>query len=402
MHVLSLLAVLPLAASHTVMSTLYVDGQNQGDGVCIRQHRDEEKATYPISPLASDAMACGFDGEKASTRLCPASQGSTLTFEFREWPDASNPGAIDKEHKGPCAVYMKPVADATADNNAAGDGWFKVFEMDYDQGASQWCTEKLIANNGFMSVKVPHGIRGGDYLVRTELLALHAARENPPDPQFYVGCAQVFVHGGEDGDVPQGVVIDRTTYDLGMEGLTYDIYAGQLALPYPRFGPEVYRPGSSSARGAGGEVVQKKGFEPEGCVVVRDDWCGFEVPSYSDEQGCWASSANCWDQSKVCWETAPPTGSKGCHVWEDKCNNIDEQCNAGNFDGPPNKGKVLTPELKGVGGSMDVFTGGESSSDYEGTTTVASASSASASAAHTGSASGRRGHGHRRYSRRLH
>lgn len=56
---LSLLALAPLVAGHTLMTTLYVDGENQGDGVCIRQNNDPEKATFPISPLANDAMACG-------------------------------------------------------------------------------------------------------------------------------------------------------------------------------------------------------------------------------------------------------------------------------------------------------------------------------------------------------
>ncbi|OJJ64697.1 hypothetical protein ASPSYDRAFT_124602, partial [Aspergillus sydowii CBS 593.65] len=335
----------PLVAGHTLMTTLYVDGENQGDGVCIRQNRNPEEATFPISPLANDAMACaGYDGEIANKRTCPISQNSTLTFKFREWPDGSQGGSIDEGHKGPCAVYMKPVADATASNNAAaGDGWFKIYENTYDEGAGGWCTEKLIANNGFLSVDVPHGLQGGDYLVRTELLALHAAQDDPPDPQFYVGCAQVFLEGSENGAVPEGITIDKDTYDLGIKGLTYNLYSEQLELPYPSFGPAVYKPDAKAASAAkassGKQAVQKKGLEPEGCILVRDDWCGFEVPSYSDEEGCWASSKNCWNQTDVCYETAPPTGSKNCKIWENKCSNIDDQCNAGNFNGPPNKGK---------------------------------------------------------------
>lgn len=190
---------------------------------------------------------------------------------------------------------MKPVADATASNNAAaGDGWFKIYENTYDEDAGGWCTEKLIANNGFLSVYVPQGLQGGDYLVRTELLALHAAQDDPPDPQFYVGCAQVFLEGSEDGAVPKGITIDKDTYDLGIKGLTYNLYSEPLELPYPSFGPAVYKPdanakAASAARASSGkQAVQKKGLEPEGCILVRDDWCGFEVPSYSDEEGCWA------------------------------------------------------------------------------------------------------------------
>ncbi|KAL4784453.1 glycosyl hydrolase family 61-domain-containing protein [Aspergillus varians] len=380
MHAFNLLALLPLVAGHTLMTTLYVDGENQGDGVCIRQNRNPDKATFPIEPLANDAMACGFNGETASSRICPASQNSTLTFEYRRYPDGSQPGSIDISHKGPCAVYMKPVADAAADNNAAGGGWFKIYEMDYDESTSQWCTEKLIENNGFLSVAVPEGIAGGDYLVRTELLALHAAQDSPPDPQFYVGCAQVFIDAPEGGAVPEGVVIDSTTYDLSIKGLTYNLYATPLELPYPSIGPSVYRPSTAVAKSANSEeAVQSKGLQPKGCILVRDDWCGFEVPSYSDQDGCWASSKKCWDQADVCWNTAPPTGNKNCQIWSDKCTNIDDQCTAGNWNGPPNKGKVLTPTYKTVGGSLAEFSGGESSSDYEGSSASSSSNSDSSS-----------------------
>ncbi|KAL2870595.1 lytic polysaccharide monooxygenase auxiliary activity family 9 protein [Aspergillus lucknowensis] len=370
MHLINLLslALTPLVAGHTLMTTLYVDGENQGDGVCIRMNRNPEKATYPISPLASDDMACGYDGETASKRICPVPQEGTLTFEFREWPDGTEPGAIDESHKGPCAVYMKRVLHATDDNNAAGPGWFKIWELDYDPDdgdGGKWCTEKLIANNGFLSVRLPAGIEGGPYLVRTELLALHAAQDEPADPQFYVGCAQVFVKGFEgEGEKPRllegvAVTIDKSTYDLDVPGLTFNIYDEKLALPYPMYGPAVYR-GSSSNSGSrdenAKELTQVRGLKPDGCILARDDWCGFEVSDYSDEEGCWASSQECWDQADVCWNTAPPTGNKNCQIWEDKCSNIDDNCEAGNWDGPPDKGKVLTPALKKVGGSIEPFT----------------------------------------------
>ncbi|KAL4966107.1 lytic polysaccharide monooxygenase auxiliary activity family 9 protein [Aspergillus stella-maris] len=364
----------PLVAGHTLMTTLFIDGENQGDGVCVRQPSDPAKATYPIEPLSNDAMACGYNGETSVSRICPASNNSTLTFLFREWPDASQPGSIDSGHKGPCAVYMKPVADASASDNAAsGSGWFKIYEHTYDESTSEWCTDKLIANNGYLSADIPAGLKGGDYLVRTELLALHAATESPPDPQFYVSCAQVFVEGSEDGTVPEGIAIDGSTYSTDIKGLTYNIYTTPLELPYPSFGPDVYQPSSSAktSSSSGVQAKQSKGLQPEGCILVRDNWCGKEVPSYSDEEGCWASSKQCWSQADGCWDGAPPTGGQNCQIWSDKCTNIDDNCNAGNFEGPPNKGEVLTPdsEFAGVDGSAVPFEGGESSVQYEGSAT---------------------------------
>ncbi|GES56841.1 endoglucanase [Aspergillus terreus] len=357
---LLLFFLLSLASCHTTFTTLYVDTVNQGDGACVRMNRNAEKASDPIYPVTSKDMACGYDGEKAVSRVCPAKASSLLTFEFREYPDAAQPGAIDISHKGPCAVYMKKVDDATADDNAAGDGWFKIWQEDYDSAAGKWCTEKLIDNDGFLSVRVPEDIVQGYYLVRTELLALHNADANPPDPQFYVGCAQVFVQGGGSAK-PATVSIGEGTYHVdGMPGLTFNIYDQPMKLPYPMFGPKVYQSGEANVEAnvkvAGAQQVQQHGLKPEGCILVRDNWCGFEVPEYSTEDGCWSSSEKCWEQSDVCWNTALPTGNSVCQVWQDKCSAIDEACSSGDYNGPPNKGKDLTPPLKGIQGSTKVFT----------------------------------------------
>ncbi|KAK2754786.1 hypothetical protein FQN54_006679 [Arachnomyces sp. PD_36] len=375
------LALLGTAQAHTSFTTLFVDGVNQGDGVCVRMHNNPQEATFPIPDVTSKDVACGIDGEKGVARVCPVSAASTLTFEFREWPDGSNPGSIDDGHKGPCSVYMKKVDSAIADNNAAGDGWFKIWDSTYDDG--KWCTEKMIENNGHISVKVPEDIAGGYYLVRTELLALHAAVDSPPDPQFYVGCAQVFVESTGTAK-PDTVDIGEGFYDLDIPGLTYNIYDQPLKLPYPGFGPQAYKSKTLSSRrsddkistvGLGSPVQQsrsrnvetpkkpetsalkqKEGLKPKGCVMQNANWCGFEVPSYDNETDCWKSSGKCWDQSKTCWDSAPPTGGANCDLWDSKCNEIDTRCNAGNFHGPPHAGKDMTPTPPRLVGGTDIFT----------------------------------------------
>lgn len=231
-------------------------------------------------------MSTGIDGEKGVARVCPARSSSTLTFEFREYPDGSQPGVLDRSHKGPCAVYMKRVDDATADNNAAGDGWFKIWQSDYDASAGEWCTERIIDNNGHLSVVIPDDIQAGYYLVRPELLALHSAQDDPPDPQFYVGCAQIFVQSSGTAR-PSTVSIGEGTYDLGIPGMTYNIYQDPLP-PYPMYGPPVYQSGQTKRSvNKRAPMVQQIGLKPDGCILQRDNWCAFEVPSYNDQQGCW-------------------------------------------------------------------------------------------------------------------
>lgn len=124
--------------AHTAFTNFFVDGVDQGDGTAVRMSNNLPKATFPLPNVATPDMACGVNGETGVARVAAVNAGSTLTFEWRDWPDGSQPGSIDISHKGPCAVYMKKVANSAASNNAAGDGWFKIMEDGYDSTAGKW------------------------------------------------------------------------------------------------------------------------------------------------------------------------------------------------------------------------------------------------------------------------
>jgi hypothetical protein len=341
---LSFFTVVGLTAAHTTFTNFFINGQPQGDGVCVRMSLTPQNATSPLPNITAPEMACGVDGNMGVARVCPAPAGSVMTFEFREWPDASHPGSIDSSHKGPIAVYMKQVADPTANGTATGNGWFKIFDADFDNSTQKWATETLIANNGHLSVTLPTDVPQGYYLVRTELLALHEASATPPDPQFYVGCAQIFLQSnGTTNPLSQVTIpgyIDMTTNNAAM---TFNIYKTPLALPYPMFGPPVYTQGPTNDDVQAVKGEQTIGLKPDGCVLETANWCGVEIASYSDEAGCWNASQNCWAQGKECYAQAPPTGGANCKIWENKCNTIDDACNSNNFNGPPNQGQILTP-----------------------------------------------------------
>ncbi|KAI1813699.1 lytic polysaccharide monooxygenase [Poronia punctata] len=332
------------ASAHTVFTTLFVDDVTQGDGTCVRMPSDPGKCTNPVNGVTSNDMACGADGEKAVALTCPAPAGGKLTFQFREWADAEQPGAIDKSHKGPCAIYAKQVQDM-ADDKATGSGWFKLWHEGYDSNTKQWCTEKLIANKGLLSFEIPDGLPAGYWLFRPELLALHEADKG--DPQFYVGCAQVFVKSSNTATlkVPTDHMVNIPGHVHAADpGLTFNIY--RPSFPYPLPGPKVFTV-PSPRKGAMIDVAgsdapkQTQGVLPAKYIVKNANWVGVEVPSYKNENGCWSSSQNCWKQVNTCYQTAPPTGDAGCIALEKKCNAIQAGCSDGEFVGPPNQGKLL-------------------------------------------------------------
>ncbi|TIA45828.1 glycoside hydrolase family 61 protein [Aureobasidium pullulans] len=353
MKISSIATVLALMAAqsvnaHTLFAELYVDGQAQGDGTCIRMPSDPNTATNPIPSLDSSDMACGVDGTKGVARVCSVDSGSTLSFEYRDWPDNPSVGSIDISHKGPCAVYLKKVSSAI-DDEGTGDGWFKIWDEGYDESAGKWCTEKLIDNNGHLSVKVPEGLQGGYYLIRPELLALHNADKG--DPQFYAGCAQVWLNS-DGAQLPQSTVSIPGYVDYNQPATSFNIWNEKMALPYPMPGPSVYTPSSSAKVGNQklrvSQQKQTEGLAPSNSIITNGNWNGIELAKYNDQEGCWNASTACWAQSKECYDTAPPTGHSGCKIWEGKCQDINDQCSASNYNGPPNYMKNLNPIVKQV------------------------------------------------------
>lgn len=261
---------------------------------------------------------------------------------------------LKKSCAGPCAIYAKQVDDM-ANDEATGSGWIKLWDEGYDATAKKWCTEKLIDNKGLLSFEIPEGLPAGYWLFRPELLALHEADKG--DPQFYVGCAQVFVQSSNTAalDVPDDRIVSIPGHVHPDDaGLTFNIYTP--VFPYPLPGPKVFEvppPKSGGVDTAGPSVPkQTQGAIPANYIVKNANWVGVEVPDYKDEGGCWASSEDCWKQTGTCYDTAPPTGDAGCEALEKKCTGIQKACDDGKFQGPPNKGTKLVVKEPALQGSI--------------------------------------------------
>ncbi|KAJ6447112.1 endoglucanase B [Purpureocillium lavendulum] len=344
MKLLALLGLASAASAHTLFTTLFVNGKNQGDGTCVRMPLDGATANGPIRPVTGDDMACNRDGGKAVAYTCPAPAKARLTFEFRMYSTGEQDGAIADGHLGPCAVYVKKVNDMYKDA-AAGGGWFKIWEDGVDAGG-QWCVTRLIANKGLLSVDLPPGLPRGYYLVRPEILALH----NVPaahDPQFYAGCAQVYVQDGPTGElnIPKEFQASIPGYvTTSTPGLTYNIYNKPLP-PYPMPGPKVYIPGGPSSGAAGkAQDLSEQGSQPndfhgavpEDCLIKNANWCAKPLAKYTTATGCWAATKQCYEQSQACWDSAPPSGSANCKVWQEYCKSMEGVCGGGkDVTGPP-------------------------------------------------------------------
>ncbi|KAK0718082.1 glycosyl hydrolase family 61-domain-containing protein [Lasiosphaeria miniovina] len=362
---LGLAAVLaPLSAAHTIFTTLFVNDVSQGDGTCIRMPHNGGTCTFPIAGLDSPDMACGKDGQNAVAFSCPVPAGAKLTFEFRAWADKSNPGAIDASHKGSAAIYLKAVANMSdgAAAGAAGDGWFKLWAEGYDEAAQLWATDKLIANNGLLSVALPPaGLADGYYLLRTEILTLQNVTNNAVSPQVFVGCAQLFVQGSSSASASTSSEIPTVAIPGHLHasdpGLTLNIYQQPLKLPYIVAGPPAWIPPTTKSANIKQQNTASStpsDAVPASCLLKNGNWCGYELPAYTTETGCWDSAANCWAQADACYKSAPPSGYGGCVAWSKrKCQVVADACSARAFVGPPAQGQKIVTGDPDVDGGVD-------------------------------------------------
>lgn len=167
--------------------------------------------------------------------------GDTVTVEMHQHDSrACTEEAIGGAHHGPVLVYLSKVADAAAADGS--DPFFKIFEAGYDAAADKWGNDVLNDNCGKQDVTIPADLAPGDYILRAETIALHAAGSEG-GAQPYVTCYQITVTGGGDAQ-PEGVLFPGA-YSPTDPGILINIYAdfGTYVIP----GPEVYGSGSGSA-----------------------------------------------------------------------------------------------------------------------------------------------------------
>lgn len=175
-------------------------------------------------------------------------------------------------HPGPLSVWMSKAPDGTAADAYDGSGdWFKVYELTYTDITSagiQWASYPS-GTSGLtnFTIDIPTDLPAGDYLMRAEHIALHAAEE-VGGAQFYIGCAQLSVTGSGAG-APTPVTSIPGQYTGEESGLVINIY---YPIPTNYTAPgEVTWPGACDSHEANlegqtylGMCVSEDGTDSEG------------------------------------------------------------------------------------------------------------------------------------------
>ncbi|KAG8880352.1 hypothetical protein FRB97_000889, partial [Tulasnella sp. 331] len=215
---------LGFAKAHTIFQRAHVNGVDQGYLNGVRY------PTYdgPITNVTDPSVICNGGPNPLVT---PYSQtiinvpaGGIFTAEWHHvlQPDGYNSAdvadPIDPGHLGPVIAYMAAVPSALQ-TDVTGLKWFKIWEDGFD--GTNWGVTRLYAAKGLQNFTIPSCIPSGNYFVRAEIIALHAA-SSYPGAQLYMECAQINVTGG--GSASPATVSFPGAYAGTDPGITIDIY----------------------------------------------------------------------------------------------------------------------------------------------------------------------------------
>ncbi|KAK7757428.1 hypothetical protein SLS62_000442 [Diatrype stigma] len=171
-------AAITTVSAHQNFHQFWVNDVSPGYQVGIRM----PPSNNPVTDVTSNDIICNVDGtDGTGVETVAASAGDTITVQ---WDQSTHPSPITHFLYGP--------VDSAAATSGVGAGWFKIDELDYEDG--QWANEIMSAADMKRSFQLPANLASGEYLLRSEMLALHGAQE-VNGAQFYIGCAQLKITG---------------------------------------------------------------------------------------------------------------------------------------------------------------------------------------------------------------
>ncbi|KAH8676540.1 glycoside hydrolase family 61 protein [Tricladium varicosporioides] len=171
--------------------------------------------------------AGGISGSSpAKLTAGPVAAGSTVSLRWTLWPES---------HSGPLITYMAKCPNNSCSTYTPGTAavWFKVAEAGRTGTTDVWADTPLTKAGAAYTYTIPKCLAAGSYIVRHEIIALHAAYSYP-GAQFYPSCHQIQITGSGTSTGPTTKVAFPGAYKSTDAGITYDMYKAQTyTIPGP-------------------------------------------------------------------------------------------------------------------------------------------------------------------------
>lgn len=150
--------------------------------------------------------------------------GDKIFIQWNTWPDS---------HKGPVMDYLAPCDDSCETVDKTTLQFFKIDEggfLNNSGNGGMWASDTLIANNNSWMVEIPPTIKGGNYVLRHEIIALHSAGSED-GAQNYPQCFNLQITGGGSSS-PSGT-LGTKLYNANDPGILINIYTSLSTYTIP-------------------------------------------------------------------------------------------------------------------------------------------------------------------------
>ncbi|THU86950.1 glycoside hydrolase family 61 protein A [Dendrothele bispora CBS 962.96] len=220
-------ALLSRVSAHYTFPDLIVNGAKTADWVNVRM-TDNHYTNGPVTDVTSAAFRCYTEETQATAQTIQVAAGSDLGIAVSDAQGIYHPGVVN--------IYMAKAPGDVTSWDGSGDVWFKVHEVTAvtDGGTSITFPAQNVPS---VSFTIPENLPSGQYLVRMEAIALHAA-STFGGAQFYISCGQVEVTGGGSG-TPGPLVSIPGVYTGNEPGILLNIYY-PVPATYTQPGPAVW------------------------------------------------------------------------------------------------------------------------------------------------------------------
>ena len=242
------ISLVPLAAAHGVVTGIVADGtyykgyqpyfkyQNPPPTV-VGWSIPQDDQTGFVSPSAfkNPDIICHL-GATPGGAYATVQAGKSVELQWTKWPES---------HHGPVIDYL---ANCNGECTTVDKTTLKFNKID-EQGLlaatplpGKWASDKLIAANNSWTVTIPSTVAPGNYVLRHEIIALHAA-DRADGAQLYPQCINLKITGSGTDSLPSGVV-GTALYGANDAGIFVNIY--QTLASYIIPGPGLQAGGSTS------------------------------------------------------------------------------------------------------------------------------------------------------------
>ncbi|ESK88398.1 glycoside hydrolase family 61 protein [Moniliophthora roreri MCA 2997] len=251
---------------------IYYDGDSKNANTPIRKtyRSDAEAFVYQQDFADNNKMAC--EGAAGAPGVIKLNAGDSFTWRWDgATPELQNAGFGQNSWvhgQGTVADYIAECTNGDCRTfDASQAGWSKLDLFGIDMGTSitqklrdglaskpepyratqgEWGLAKLIESDSKWTTQVPSNLKPGQYLLRSELIALHNPLkdgDSTSGPQLYAACAQVEVVNGGSASLPGGVKAGELYQPFG-DFARYNVISGG---PFTDPGPAVLSLDGSSS-----------------------------------------------------------------------------------------------------------------------------------------------------------